>query len=141
MSDRDSQLADFAELIMSVSRRLNAVVRNDPGAVQLSSLERLVMRHIGQHPGATPTQIASLFSMKSSNTSKALQSLERRGFIDRVMDPDDGRGVLLYPTVAATENLGRVRDHWAALLEPYLPESANIPEFVRLLSDLDVKLN
>jgi len=141
MADNTAQLADLAELVMSVSRRLNAVVRADAQAVQLSSLERLVMRHIGLHPGTTPTQISNLFGMKSSNTSTALRSLERRGFVRREVDPDDGRAAHLYPTQSATDNLARVRAHWAQLLGPYVSSDAKLDGVVALLRELDLSLN
>jgi DNA-binding MarR family transcriptional regulator len=126
---------------MSVSRRLNAEVRNDPGAIQLSSLERMVMRFIDQNPGTAPSRLGHRLGLCSSNTSTALRSLESRGLVERVADPEDGRGVRLYPTQRASDNLVRVRARWAKLLAPLVPADIELRSTLTTLTALDEALN
>ncbi|MDR1711261.1 MAG: MarR family winged helix-turn-helix transcriptional regulator [Propionibacteriaceae bacterium] len=140
-SQRDAALADLAEAIMSVSRRLHAAGHSHPEVIQLSSLERMVMRYIDHHPGTTPGKVAIHVGLKSSNASTALRSLSDQGFVRRETDPSDGRGTLLYATEVAQQNLAHVRVAWAELLRPYCPNDDSLQAALQLLEDLDQALD
>ena len=71
------------------------------------------MRHIDHHPGVTPSEVARATGLQRSNLSTALRALERRGFVERRADPHDARGVNLFPTDLAADNLKRLRRQWA----------------------------
>ena len=117
----DSELADLAEAILGVGRELR--MRIEAGAagpatsgtavVQLTAQEAHVMRHIDHHPGVTPSDVARATGLQRSNLSTALRALERRGFVERRADPHDARGVNLFPTDRAADNLKRLRRQWA----------------------------
>jgi DNA-binding MarR family transcriptional regulator len=132
--------ARFAELVLSVSRRLNLLDSADAGAISLSPLEAMVMREIDASPGTTPSRIAARLGLKSSNASAALRDLELKGFIRRSVDPSDGRSVLVRPTPLARENLARKRDHWVDVLAPHLDDDAALNSAVQLLAALDAAL-
>ncbi len=134
-ADERTQLADLAESVLSVSRRLTA--RPGEGAIHLSPLESLVMRQVDLDPGITPSRLAHALGLRSSNTSAALRGLETRGFIRREVDPADGRGVRVYPTPVAHENLERKRALWVDLLAPHLEDPAGLPEALALLRRID----
>ncbi|MDR1185875.1 MAG: MarR family transcriptional regulator [Bifidobacteriaceae bacterium] len=140
VEDRTELSADLAELIMSLSRWLQAEVVRDAGAVQLSSLERMIMRDIEQNPGTTPGRLGRHLGLRSSNTSAALRSLERQGMVRRAHDPADRRRIQLFPTPKAQGNLARVRASWADLLGPHLDSDAAVAHAVALLTDLDRSL-
>ncbi|GAY17199.1 MarR family winged helix-turn-helix transcriptional regulator [Mycobacterium sp. shizuoka-1] len=107
----DSELADLAEAILGVGRELR--MRIDTDVVPLTAQEAHVMRHIDHHPGATPSDVARATGLQRSNLSTALRGLERRGFVERRTDPNDARGVNLFPTDRAAQNLERLRRQWA----------------------------
>jgi DNA-binding MarR family transcriptional regulator len=110
----DAELADLAEAIMGIGRELR--MRIDTDVVELTASEAHVMRHIDHHPGVTPSDVARATGLQRSNLSTALRSLERRGFVERRADSHDARGVNLFPTDLAAENLKRLRRHWAQFL-------------------------
>ena len=109
-----SELADLAEAIIGVSRELRLHAYAD--VVELTPSEAHVMRHIDHHPGVTPSDLARATGLQRSNMSTALRALERRGFVERRADPHDARGINLFPTDRAAENLKRLRRQWAQLL-------------------------
>ncbi len=117
----DGELADLAEAIIGVARelrlRLDTAADSDADIVELTASEAHVMRHIDHHPGVAPSDLARATGLQRSNMSTALRSLENRGFVERRADPHDARGVNLYPTDRAAENLKRVRRQWAQLME------------------------
>lgn len=107
----DSELADLAEAILGVGRELR--MRVDAEVEHLTAQEAHVMRHIDTHPGVTPSDVARVTGLQRSNLSTALRALERRGFVERRADPHDARGINLFPTDRAAENLERLRTQWA----------------------------
>lgn len=114
----DSELADLAEAILGVGRELRLGM--DPDVVELTASEAHVMRHIDHHPGVTPSDVARATGLQRSNLSTALRGLERRGFVERRADPNDARGVNLFPTARAGVNLTRLRSQWARQLSSIL---------------------
>lgn len=125
MVDQDQeQLADVAELVLSVARRLGLAAR-ETDTVTLTPLEAMVMRWIDAHPGSTPSQVAAHLGLRSSNASQALRDLEARGFIRRSTDPADARSVRIDPLPAARENLQDKRRSWAAIVGSALSEAAS----------------
>ncbi|KDF01585.1 hypothetical protein Y900_022275 [Mycolicibacterium aromaticivorans JS19b1 = JCM 16368] len=117
----EGELADLAEAIIGVARelrlRLDSTAASDADIVELTASEAHLMRHIDHHPGVTPSDLARATGLQRSNMSTALRSLENRGFVERRADPHDARGVNLYPTDRAAENLKRLRRQWAQLMD------------------------
>ena len=132
--------ARFAELVLSVSRRLNLLDHGDAGSVPLSPLEAMVMRHIDAVPGTTPSRIAASLGLKSSNASAALRDLEAKGFVRRSVDPADGRSVRVEPTAFARDNLASKRRYWVDLLAPMLGDDVALASATQLLAGLDKTL-
>ena len=121
----DDELADLAEAILGVGRELR--LRADTGAagpatsdtavVQLTASEAHVMRYIDHRPGVTPSDVARATGLQRSNLSTALRALERRGFVERRVDPHDARGINLFPTDRAADNLKLLRRQWATQMK------------------------
>ncbi len=131
--DRAAQLADLAHFVLSVARDLRLNGHEDPGVVEISELESLVMDHVQRHPGVSPSRICATVGIRSSNTSAVLRSLEAKGMIRRDPDPGDRRAVRVHPTEAAARNLATVRREWSRFLAPHVDDSAALETAVELL--------
>jgi DNA-binding MarR family transcriptional regulator len=62
--------------------------------------QRLVVRIVGQAPGASATEIALTLGIHPSTLSGILRRLEDRGFLRRAVDPDDRRRARFQLTAA-----------------------------------------
>ena len=120
MSDEPADLADLADLVLTVAREIQLRGFGDTGALALTATEGNVMRYIDRHPGSTPRVVAAATGVQPSNLSATLRSLEEKGLIERVVDATDGRSARLRPLPFAAENLERVRASWVAFLGPVL---------------------
>lgn len=141
MDATQDQLADLAEAVLSVARRLTILGNRDSGALALSPLEALVMRHIDRSPGCTPSELAAHLGLKTSNASTALRELEAKGFVTRSIDPADGRSVRVHPTALARANRDRKRESWASALSTRHDDWSALKPALTLLEDLDKSLD
>ncbi|GAA2181404.1 hypothetical protein GCM10009785_16150 [Brooklawnia cerclae] len=139
--DRGDDLGALADLTVRIARKLAAHRFQDPEIMPLSDLDGMVLRHIDDHPGISPSQLAADLVLQTSNASASLRSLEAKGFLTRVPDPSDGRCVQLFPTDAARRSSERVRAEWGRLLDPLVPPEADVPATVVLLRALDSSLS
>lgn len=137
----ESELAELAQLILNAAREIRFRGYEHPDAVSLNPSEANVMRYIDIHPGATPSAVAEATSLQRSNLSAALRELESRGFVERRVDPDDGRGVNLYPTARAAQNLALLQREWANILTVGLgDDQSDVIAAKRLLTRLEAGL-
>lgn len=138
---RVEALADLADVVLSLARRLQALTSQESGAIALTPLEALSMRHIARHPGITSSEFAAELSLKSSNASAALRELERKGLIHRSPDPRDGRTVRITVTAESSEHLARVRAAWARLLSTLSVDDAQLAEMTAALQTAEEALS
>lgn len=135
----DHQFADIAEAILGIARELR--LRIDAEADHLTPSESHVMRYIDHRPGVTPSDVARFTGLHRSNLSAALRVLQKRGLVERRADPADARGVNLYPTRQATDNLARLRHRWADQVSGALAreagEAAEVAAAAAVLSRLE----
>jgi MarR family transcriptional regulator, temperature-dependent positive regulator of motility len=112
--DEASRLFELADLILAVARQ----IRSSPGYSPewCTPLESAVMRFIDRHPGTSARAASEATLLPSSNFSRALRGLEEKGLVRRDVDARDARGVHLYPTARAQENLRHLRDSWSKAL-------------------------
>jgi DNA-binding MarR family transcriptional regulator len=147
-SDPDTQddevqdgLAELARVILNVAREIRFRGYRDPDAVSLNPSEANVMLYIDDHPGATPSAVAEATGLRRSNLSAALRELESRGFVERRVDPNDGRGVNLFPTPRAARNLVLVQREWATAMAAGLGgDHRDVPAAKQLLTRLEAGL-
>ncbi|WP_156448465.1 MarR family winged helix-turn-helix transcriptional regulator [Mycobacterium sp. NAZ190054] len=119
------QLADLADLVMTVARAVKLQVVTDPSVLDLSATEVTVLRYLDHHPDVGPSVVAAATGLQRSNMSRALRDLEAKGLVKRSPDPTDSRQAVLRSTELAAENLGRVRKIWARTLGDALAGSAD----------------
>ncbi|MDR6198146.1 DNA-binding MarR family transcriptional regulator [Microbacterium sp. SORGH_AS428] len=140
-ASREDALADLADVVLSVARKIHARTSEASDAIPLTPLEALAMQHIDRRPGITSSEFAADLSLKSSNASAALRELERKGLVRRDPDPLDRRTVRVTATARAHENLLRVRGAWTKLLSDLPAEADRLAEATDLLRSVERELS
>ncbi len=138
--DRATQLADLAHFVLSVARDIRIYGHLDPEIIEITLLESLVINHIERNPGTNPSRLCDELGLRSSNASALLRSLEAKGMIRRIPDPEDRRSVSLQATPLTARNLEKVRAEWARLLARHVDDMADLAPTIELLSSLDESL-
>jgi len=98
------------------------------------------MRQIDAHPGISPSRLAAVVGLKSSNASAALRQLEAKGFLRRCVDPGDGRAITIRPTQLAQDGLAVKREVWGRALQPYVGDRGALADTVAMLARMDEML-
>jgi DNA-binding MarR family transcriptional regulator len=133
----DPDVVELADLVLSVARKITVRGHADPQVIVLTPLESLVLRHLHEHPGSSPSSVAREAGLTTSNMSAALRSLVAKGLVQRCADPGDGRSLRLFPTACADENFARVSAEWTAMLAPLIAARQELAGAVRVLRELD----
>jgi MarR family transcriptional regulator, temperature-dependent positive regulator of motility len=136
--ERTSRLFELADLILAVGRHIQAAKEGE--AESGTPLEGAVMRFIDRHPGTTASAAAEATQLISSNFSRAVRGLEKRGLVRREVDPGDARRVRLYPTDKAQENLRRLRDIWSRLLDGAVTDAGEVDAVIAALRHIETEL-
>lgn len=123
--EQASRLFELADLILAVGRQIHAskeFASPDYAADAWTPLESAVMRFIDRNPGTSASAAAEATQLISSNFSRALRGLEKKGLVRRDVDPHDGRRFHLYPTARANDHLRHLRELWSGLLDGIVPD-------------------
>ncbi len=113
--DEVSRLFDLADLIFAVARQIRPP--HDRSTEMCTPVESIVMRFIDRNPGTFAGVAAEATLLPSSNFSRVLRGLEKKGLVRRDIDTDDSRCVRLYPTARARQNLRHLREAWSQTLD------------------------
>lgn len=144
MNDKDPEtpdlLVELADATLRVSRKLRGYPPKNPDIVPLSPLECLVLLHVHQHPGISPSDLAQELALRSSNTATALRGLVEKGQVDRKPDPSDKRAAHLHITGKAEQSIEAVRRTWHDLLAPANISLEDLQATVRVLATIDTML-
>lgn len=136
----DDPFADLAEVVLRVARELTYREHRESRGISLTPANGNIMRHIDRHPGATPSEVADATGVFRSNLSTALRELERIGFVERRSDPTDGRGVRLFSTEAAAQNLALIQEGWSESARLGLTDLEGVAEAKALLEGMATRL-
>ncbi|WP_030382816.1 MULTISPECIES: MarR family winged helix-turn-helix transcriptional regulator [unclassified Streptomyces] len=135
---QSAQLFELADLILAVGRHINAAKEVD--AESGTPLEGAVMRYVDRHPGTTVGAAAAATQMISSNVSRAIRGLEKKGLLRRAADQHDTRRVRLYPTPKAADNLQRLRHAWSRLLDGTVTDTDEVDTLIAALRNIETRL-
>jgi DNA-binding MarR family transcriptional regulator len=136
--EQTSRLFELADLILAVGRHVEAA--KEAEAESGTPLEGAVMRYIDRHPGTMAGAAAGATRLISSNFSRAVRGLEKKGLVRRDVDQRDARRVRLYPTEKAQENLRQLRRVWSRLLEGTVADPREIDTVVSVLRHIETQL-
>lgn len=121
---RTSSLFELADSILAISRYVHA--EKSFASHGWTPIESAVMRYVDRNPGSTARETAEATQLVSSNFSRALRALEKKGLVRRDVDREDARRVRLYPTPSARENLQRLHELWTGMLDGIIDDSDDI---------------
>ena len=136
--EQTSRLFELADLILAVGRHLHA--SKESAAESWTPLESAVMRFIDRNPGTSATAAAEATRLISSNFSRAVRGLEKKGLVRREVDPQDGRRAHLYPTERANEHLVHLREVWSGLLDGIVSDTNEIDAVNATLRRIEAQL-
>lgn len=135
---RASSLFELADSILAISRHIYATK-----AFALhgwTPIESAVMRFVDRNPGTTARAAAEATQLISSNFSRALRGLEKKGVVRREVDDEDARRVRLYPTESAQRNLQLLHELWTNLLDGIIDDPAELDQVNAVLRRIEAAL-
>ena len=109
---------------LNIISRCQAVYRGERTDA-LPACHHVLVLSICRAPGRTQEELARDIRLSKSTLSRALSSLEEKGFIERRENPADKRALLIYPTEKMRELLPTVREisaDWNAIITSGISE-------------------
>ena len=97
--------------ITRLARRLRQEAGTDLGPSQVAALAT-----IERHGPLSPSELADAERIKRPTATRILHHLDEAGLVERVRDPEDGRGAILSITAAGRTHLRRLRARKTAYL-------------------------
>jgi DNA-binding MarR family transcriptional regulator len=97
--------------ITRLARRLRQEAGTDLGPSQVAALAT-----IERHGPLSPSEVAKVERIKRPTATRIVRHLEEAGLVERVKDPEDGRGSILSITAAGRGHLKRLRARKTAYL-------------------------
>lgn len=112
-------MPSFTRNINLISRCGNAYRGDGLEGSGLSAAHYFYILALCNCPGISQEQLARRLYLNKSSVARAIATLERDGFVERVPNAEDKRVLLLHPTEKALALLPRVREvsqRWNAFL-------------------------
>ena len=97
--------------ITRLARRLRQEAGTDLGPSQVAALAT-----IERHGPLSPSELARAERIQRPTATRILRHLEEAGLVERVRDPEDGRGSIVSITGAGRQHLKRLRARKTAYL-------------------------
>jgi len=93
----------FMRLIWAIDHELERVSKRMESRIGLTIPQRLSLLLIGQNPGILASELAAVLHLHRGTLSGIVLRLKTAGYIERTVEPDDGRRVGLTLTQAGKE--------------------------------------
>jgi DNA-binding MarR family transcriptional regulator len=102
----DELLDELDDVMVRMGRLMSSRhVGPDCCPESLTMSQALLLRALGQHGATKMSDIAALLAVKPPAASAAIAQLERVGYVERAIDPDDRRVTLVHVTEEGTAAL------------------------------------
>lgn len=88
--------------IGTLSRCIHSICDQEYKALKLQKGQFIYLTRICEHPGINLIDLTMLLKMDKTSTTKAIQKLEKEGYIRRQRDKSDQRVIRLYPADKGT---------------------------------------
>lgn len=128
---------ELSQLGYALMRHLLSRAKEVCAQEGLSLLQAEVLRWLREGVN-TPSRLAEHLEVQPSQVSHLLASLEEAGLVERHLDPEDRRRVLLRLTPQGKKAQGRLKEAWLAAYSQHLARLD--PEELLLFRDLLKKL-
>ncbi len=106
----DRQLAQFQQLITKLYQCCQDRMRYQSERFSLPDAEIRCLLLFGEEKYLTPKGIAGKMNLVKSRISKLISSLNKKGFIQKIADPEDSRTILLSLTAQGHKKLNEIND-------------------------------
>ncbi len=87
--------------------------------LQIGGVTQSYLLFILQHPGYSQEQIAKTMLVNKSNVTRQLRLLEKEGYIEKCINDEDKRSLLVFPTKKALDikgSLNEVVEMWEQIM-------------------------
>jgi DNA-binding MarR family transcriptional regulator len=109
--DPDADPLDLLEWALAVfTRRLEQAARRSELHGELDRAGYLLARTLDDAGPITVNELAEHLGLDGSTVTRQISALERRGFVERAVDPDDRRSRILQLTPRGRRTMRSVRD-------------------------------
>ncbi len=85
------RVLDFMRLLWALDHGLQSTSKRMEATLGVTGPQRLVLRIVGQFPGTSAGEVASILHIHPSTLTGVLKRLQARGLIEREPDPTDAR--------------------------------------------------
>lgn len=96
-------------LLADVSRLFRRSIAQRLEGSELTFVQARVLVHLARDPGLRQVELAARLEVQPITLARVLDELERRGFVERRVDPDDRRAWRVFVTDRAQDALASVR--------------------------------
>ena len=108
-----------------ISKHTNAYLDKNLAKYNLCSAHRTFIRKIYENPGITRDTLKTIVHVHPSNTTRIIDDLEEKGYIEKKTLDSDKRICMLYPTNKLEEvynYLKNVEEDWIRIMTENLDE-------------------
>lgn len=125
-----------ARKITKIAREAEHIVLLAMRRENLGTAEIDCIHAVRHHPGITQTELAQMLNTDKPAVARRTASLERKGYLRREPNPEDGRSQLLYATEQA-EGLRNAKAEAESAFYDYLMAGLNEAQQKAFLDTLD----
>lgn len=125
-----------ARKITKIAREAEHIVLLAMRREKLGTAEIDCIHAVRHHPGITQTELAQMLNTDKPAIARRTASLERKGYLRREPNPEDGRSQLLYATEQA-EGLRNAKAEAESAFYDYLMAGLNEAQQTAFLDTLD----
>ena len=125
-----------ARKITKIAREAEHIVLLAMRGENLGTAEIDCIHAVRHHPGITQTELAQMLNTDKPAIARRTASLERKGYLRREPNPEDGRSQLLYATEQA-EGLRNAKAEAESALYDYLMAGLDEAQQTAFLDTLD----
>lgn len=125
-----------ARRITKIAREAEHIVLLAMRGENLGTAEIDCIHAVRHHPGITQTELAQMLNTDKPAIARRTASLERKGYLRREPNPEDGRSQLLYATEQA-EGLRNAKAEAESAFYDYLMAGLNEAQQTAFLDTLD----
>jgi MarR family transcriptional regulator, multiple antibiotic resistance protein MarR len=120
MAGRAALDAVFTDLVRVETRLYNAVAERVQAEAGVGAGYFELLRYVRDHPDARVADLAAAFAIGVGTTSKIVDRLETRGWMERRPNPANRRSSLLALTPAGESAVSRAEPAWQAAIQEVL---------------------